>query len=383
MKYRRFGKLDWEVSALGFGIMRLPVIDGDKWNIDEPEAIRMIRYAIDHGVNYLDTAYLYHEGHSESLVGRALRDGYREKVKLVTKLPTWLVESAQDFDRYLSEQLERLQTGKIDFYLLHGLNGKRWPVVRDLGVLNWAEDKMAQGKFEHLGFSFHDDYEVFKEIVDAYDNWVLAQIQYNYMDVDFQAGRPGLEYAINRSLAIVVMEPLRGGRLSKEPPAPVIKIWDTAPHKRTPAEWGLLWVWNQPEVSVVLSGMSTMEQVKENIATADNSVPGKLTPEEQSLIRRVREAYSKLSPVPCTGCGYCMPCPNSVEIPQVLQMYNDAIMYDDLQGGQSRYNNPDILKEEQRAHQCIECDECMEACPQKISITEWLKKADELLKLKQ
>jgi len=383
VKYRRFGKLDWEVSVLGFGIMRLPVIDDNKGNIDEPEAIRMIRYAIDHGINYLDTAYPYHEGHSESLVGRALKDGHREKVKLATKLPTWLVESVQDFDRYLSEQLERLQIEKIDFYLLHSLNGKRWPVVRDLGVLNWAEDKMAQGKFEHLGFSFHDDYKVFKEIVDAYDNWVLAQIQYNYMDVDFQAGRKGLEYAISKSLVVVVMEPLRGGRLSKEPPTPVARVWDTAPQNRTPAEWGLLWVWNQPEVSVVLSGMSAMEQVKENIATADSSVSGKLAPEELSLIKRVREAYNKLNPVPCTGCGYCMPCPNGVEIPQVIQMYNEAIMYDDLQGGQSRYNNLNILKEEQRADQCIECSECMEACPQKIPITEWLKKAHELLKLKQ
>ena len=382
MKYRKFGKLDWEVSVLGFGIMRLPVIDGDKGNIDEPEAIRMVRYAIDHGVNYLDTAYPYHEGHSESFVGRALKDGYREKVKLATKLPTWLIESAQDFDRYLNEQLERLQTGKIDFYLLHGLDGKRWPVMRDLGVLNWAEDKMVQGKFEQLGFSFHDDYKVFKEIVDAYDNWALAQIQYNYMDVDFQAGHRGLEYAAGKGLAVVVMEPLRGGRLSKEPPAPVARVWDTAPHKRTPTERGLLWVWNQSEVSVALSGMSTMEQVKENIATADSSVPGKLTPEELSLIKRVRETYSKLSPIPCTGCGYCMPCPSSVEIPQVLQMYNEVIMYDDLQGGQSRYNNPDILKEEQRADQCIECGECMEACPQKISIMEWLKKVHALLKQK-
>lgn len=382
MKYRKFGKLDWEVSVLGFGIMRLPVIDDDRGNIDEPEAIRMVRYAIDHGVNYLDTAYPYHEGHSESFVGRVLKDGYREKVKLATKLPTWLVESAQDFDRYLSEQLERLQTEKIDFYLLHGLDGKRWPVMRDLGVLNWAEDKMVQGKFGHLGFSFHDDYKVFEEIVDAYDNWALAQIQYNYMDVDFQAGRRGLEYAAGKGLAVVVMEPLRGGRLSKEPPAPVARVWDTAPRKRTPAEWGLLWGWNQPEVSVALSGMSTMEQVKENIATAGSSVPGKLTLEELSLIKRVREAYTKLSPVPCTDCRYCMPCPSGVEIPQVLQMYNEVTMYDDLQGEQSRYNNPDILKEEQRADQCTECGECVEACPQKISIMEWLKKVHALLKQK-
>jgi predicted aldo/keto reductase-like oxidoreductase len=380
VKYRRFGKLDWEVSALGFGAMRLPVIDDNRANIDEPEAIRMIRYAIDHGVNYLDTAYGYHEGHSEILVGRALEDGYREKVKLATKLPTMLVTTAQDFDRYLNEQLERLQTLKIDFYLLHGLDGQRWSAMRDLGVLGWAEEKRAQGKFEHLGFSFHDDYKVFKRIVDSYDDWALAQIQYNYMDVDFQAGRRGLEYAAGKGLAVVVMEPLRGGRLCKEPPAPVARVWETAPQKRTPAEWGLLWVWNHPEVSVALSGMSTMEQVKENIATADSSAPNKLAPEGLSFIKRVGEAYQRLNPIPCTSCGYCLPCPNGVDIPKVLKMYNETIMYDDLQGGQSRYRNPDIIKEEQRADRCLECSTCLEACPQKIPITEWLKKAHALLK---
>ncbi len=383
MKYRKFGKLDWEVSVLGFGAMRLPVIDEDRANIDKPEAIRMIRYAIDHGVNYLDTAYPYHKGYSESLVGQALKDGYRERIKLATKLPTWLVETARDFDRYFNEQLERLQTEKIDFYLLHGLNSQRWPVVRDLGILSWAEDKMAQGKFEHLGFSFHDDYETFKEIVDAYDDWAFAQIQYNYMNVDFQAGRRGLEYAAGKGLAVVVMEPLLGGRLGKQPPAPVARIWETAPQKRTSAEWALLWVWNQPEVSVTLSGMSTIEQVKENIATANHSRANNLTNDELSLIERVREAYNELSPIPCTSCGYCMPCPNGVEIPRILQMYNEAIIYDDLQTAQFRYQHPVVLKEEQRADQCLECDECLETCPQEIPIPEWLKKAHELLKPKQ
>lgn len=362
--------------------MRLPVIDGNKGNIDEPEAIRMVRYAIDHGVNYLDTAYPYHEGHSEGFVSRVLKDGYREKVKVATKLPVWLVESVQDFDHYLNEQLERLQTRKIDFYLLHGLNAQRWSQLQALGVLRWAEDKIAKGKFEHLGFSFHDDYEVFKNIVDDYDNWTLAQIQYNYMNVDFQAGRRGLEYASGKGLAVVVMEPLLGGLLGKQPPAPVARVWEAAPQKRSPAEWGLLWLWNQPEISVVLSGMSTMEQVKENIATADISAPNKLKPDALSLIERVCEVYNKLMPISCTSCGYCMPCPNGVEIPKIFKVYDEAVMYDDLQGGQSRYNNPDILKEEQRADQCLECGECMEACPQKISITEWLKKAHALLKQK-
>jgi len=384
MQYRKFGKLEWEVSALGFGAMRLPVTDTDPANVNEPESIRMIRYAIDHGVNYLDTAYLYHSGQSERIVSRSLLDGYREKMKLATKLPARMVETAQDFDRFFNEQLERLQT-KIDFYLLHGLNSQSWPRVRDLGVLRWAEDKMSKGLFDYLGFSFHDNYEVFKEIVDAYDNWTLSQVQYNYVDVDNQAGRRGVEYAADKGLAVVVMEPIRGGRLSKEPPEQVAKVWRSAPQKRSQAEWALSWVWNQPEVSVALSGMSTMGQVVENVAIASHSRPGMLTVDELALIDRVREAYRGSSPIPCTACRYCMPCPNGVEIPRILEMYNDAVLYGDLRMGRSRYQGqvPGGLTEEQRANQCIECEKCMEACPQKIPITDWLKKAHALLGLMQ
>ena len=379
MQYRKFGKLDWEGSALGFGAMRLPLIGSSPADINEPEAIRMLRYAIDHGVNYIDTAYPYHDGQSEVVVGRVLQDGYREKVRLATKLPSWLIESPQDYDRYLNEQLERLQTNKIDFYLLHGLDGKRWPKLQDLGVLRWAEGAMADGRIGYLGFSFHDDFEVFQEIVDAYDNWTFCQIQYNYVDVDYQAGTRGLRYAADKGLAVIVMEPLRGGRLSKEPPEQVARLWAGAPRQRTPAEWGLLWVWNHPEVSVALSGMSAMEQVMENVATADRSAPGTLTAGELALIDRVREAYRTLSPVPCTSCGYCMPCPNGVEIPLIFELYNDAITYDDARTARFRYRGPTGLKEEQRADQCLDCGECLEACPQQIPIPEWLQKAHELL----
>jgi len=379
MKYRKFGKLDWEVSALGFGAMRLPLTDRNQANIDEPESIRMIRYAIDHGVNYVDTAYPYHMGRGEPTVGRALQDGYREKVKLATKLFAPLIDSTQACDRYLNEQLERLQTDKIDFYLLHGMNGHYWPKLRDLEVLRWAEGAMADGRIGHLGFSFHDDFEVFREIVDAYDNWTLCQIQYNYMDIEYQAGTRGLRYAADKGLAVVIMEPLRGGRLSKEPPEQVAKLWASAPKKRSPAEWALQWVWNQPEVSVVLSGMSAMEHVVENVAAADRSGPGSITADELALIDRVREAYRELSPVPCTGCGYCMPCSSGVEIPRIFELYNDAIMYDDPVTSRFFYRGPIGLKEEQRADQCTECGECVEACPQQIPIPEWLEKAHTLL----
>ncbi len=379
MQYRRFGKLDWEVSALGFGAMRLPLTDRDPASVDESEAVRMIRYAIDHGVNYVDTAYPYHAGRSEPVVGLALKDGYRERMKLATKLPARLVTSASDFDRFLNEQRERLQTN-INFYLLHGLNRDSWARVRDLGVLRWAEGAMADGRFDHLGFSFHDDFDVFKEIVDAYDNWTLCQIQYNYMDVDYQAGRRGLEYAAAKGLAVVVMEPLRGGALAKEPPKPVARVWASAARKRTPAEWGLMWVWNQPEVAVTLSGMSTMEQVVENVAVAGRSGPGTLAEDEMVLFDRVREAYSGLSPIPCTGCEYCMPCPSGVDIPRIFQLYNQAIMYDDLRAGRIRYQGPVMgPRDGGYADLCTECGDCMEACPQEIPIPEWLKKVHELL----
>jgi predicted aldo/keto reductase-like oxidoreductase len=204
MQYHRFGKLDFQGSALGFGAMRLPTVDG---KIDEAEASKMIRYAIDHGVNYVDTAYPYHEGTGEAFVGRALKGSYREKVKLATKLPSWEVQTADDFDKYLNIQLERLQLDYVDFYLLHSLNKDHWPKLRDLGVLEWAEKAIASGRFRYLGFSFHDDYDTFKQIVDAYD-WPMCQIQYNYMDVENQAGTKGLQYAASKGIAVVIMEPL-------------------------------------------------------------------------------------------------------------------------------------------------------------------------------
>ncbi|UCB44063.1 MAG: aldo/keto reductase [Dehalococcoidales bacterium] len=375
MQYRKFGKLDWEVSVLGFGAMRLPLADTETGKVDEPESIRMLRYAVDHGVNYIDTAYGYHAGQSEVIVGNALKDGYREKVKLATKLPVWLIENEESFDRFLNEQLERLQIEKLDFYLLHGLNSGSWPKVRDLGVIRWAEGAMTDGRFDYLAFSFHDNFETFKQIVDDYDNWTLAQVQYNYMDVDYQAGHRGVEYAANKGLAVVVMEPVRGGRLAKAP-GPVAEVWENATQKRSPAEWALLWVWNQPEVSIALSGMSTMEQVVENVATADRARPGILTTEELALVDRAREVYKGLAPIPCTNCRYCMPCSSGVEISRIFQMYNEAIMYDYRRAPRWAYSE---LKEEQRGDQCTKCGECMDVCPQEIDIPEWLQKAHMLL----
>ena len=378
MKYRRFGRLDWKGSALGFGAMRLPLAGKDPTDVDEAESIRMIRYAIDHGVNYVDSAYGYHGGRSEVVVGRALQDGYRERVRLATKLPAPIIESSKDFDRILNEQLGRLQTNKINNYLLHGMNRHYWPKLRDMDVVRWAEGAMSDGRIECLGFSFHDDFDVFKEIIDAYDNWTFCQIQYNYMDVDYQAGTKGLKYAADKGLGVVVMEPVRGGRLAR-PPEAVARVWASARTQRSPAEWALQWVWNQPEVSVVLSGMSAMQQVVENVASAERSGPGTLAADELAVIDRAREAYLSLSPVPCTGCEYCMPCPNGVAIPRIFELYNEATIYDDARTARFYYRGGGGLKEDQRADQCIECGECMELCPQAIAIPDWLKKVHEML----
>ncbi len=369
MKYRKFGKLDWQVSVLGFGCMRLPTTSESPADIDEPEATRMVRYAIDRGVNYIDTADPYHDCNSEFFVGRVLQDGYREKVRLATKLPCWKVESPPDFDKYLNEQLAKLQTDHVDFYLLHALNGETWPKMRDLGVLEWAEGAIADGRIVHLGFSFHDEYAVFQEIVDSYDDWTFCQIQYNYMDIENQAGTRGLRYAASKGLAVVIMEPLLGGKLVA-PPDSIRALWDGAPHKRTPPDWALQWLWNQPEVSVVLSGMSAMEQVEQNVASADSAAIDSLTADELALIGQVRASYKTLSPIPCTKCGYCMPCPNGVDIPRNFEVYNEGVMYESPD--QSRKTYRLWIAEEKRASACIQCRECEPKCPQSIPISEWM-----------
>lgn len=368
MQYRQFGKLNIAVSALGFGLMRLPVIDNDNSKIDEAEAIKMIRYAIDNGVNYIDTAWPYHGGNSEIVAGKALKDGYRQKTFLATKLPTWLINEKEDMDKYLNEQIKKLQTDHIDFYLLHALDKNKWENMKKVDALSWAEKKKQEGKIRYIGFSFHDEYPVFQEIVDYYDKWDFCQIQYNYMDIDVQAGDKGLKYAASKGLGVVIMEPIRGGRLAN-PPKAVQDIWDTAKVKRTPAEWALQWLWNQPEVSVVLSGMSTFEQLKENIESAKRSGINTLTKEELEIVSKVRNKYKELSPIACTGCNYCMPCPNGVNIPRNFELYNEAHMYNTYEANRRDYENLGDAK----ASSCIECGTCESVCPQHLTIIDYLK----------
>jgi uncharacterized protein len=376
MLYREFGKTGVKVSSLGFGAMRLPTTDPkDRTQIDEPLATRMVRYAIDHGVNYIDTAYPYHSGESERFVGRVLQDGYREKVNLATKLPMWAIEEEGDAERILNEQLEKLQTDHIDFYLFHGLAEPRWETVKKFDLLTWAQGAVADGRVRHLGFSFHDNVDVFKEIVDAFEGWEFCQIQYNYMDIHNQAGTEGLKYAADKGLGIVIMEPLLGGRLV-EPPQPVQDIWDSAPEVQTPVERALRWLWDQPEVSVVLSGMSTMDHVVENVALAGRYGVGNMTETDHDLIKRVRAKYEELCPIPCTKCEYCLPCAVELNIPQLFDILNRGVMYNKLEEVRERYQRMD---EEKRAAACIACHQCEEQCPQSIPISDWMVHLDEIL----
>jgi len=373
MKYRAFGNTGFQVSALGFGCMRLPVADNKK--IDEKEATRMLHYAIDQGVNYVDTAYPYHKGESELLVGRALQNGYRERVKLATKMPTWMVEEASHFDKFLNEQLEKLRVDHIDFYLLHTLDHAKWVKVRDLGVLDWGQRAVKDGRIGALAFSFHDKFDTFEEILSDWDGWAFAQIQYNFMDIEHQAGTQGLKLAASKGIPVVVMEPLLGGKLVSAPPK-VQEVWDAAPVQRPPVEWALQWLWNQPEVTTVLSGMSAMQHVKDNLEYADRSGVGVLSQKEMETVERAREAYRSLHQVPCTQCGYCQPCPQGVKIPQLFQMYNTGNMYNMMDRQRRRYQR---MESGTRAEDCVQCKECEPKCPQKIEISQWMPTLHEVL----
>lgn len=373
MNYRNFGKFNFKPSALGFGTMRFPSDPEDNYdNPIESEAIELVRYAIDQGVNYVDTAYPYHAEKSETIVGKALQGGYRDKVKLTTKMPCWLIETPEDFDKYLNIQLERLQTEHIDFYLLHALWKDRWEKMKKMNVFEWAEKAKADGKIGQLGFSFHDDYELFKEVVDGYDNWGLCQIQYNFLNENVQAGTKGLKYAAEKGLPVVIMEPLLGGSIVN-PPAEVQKLWDEA--GKNPADVALRWLWDKPEVSLVLSGMRSMEDIKKNLVSSDKSGVGTLTEDEHELISRVCEEYRKLSVVPCTKCRYCMPCPQGVDIPRNFELYNEANVTESL--SKALYN--DHMKESEKARSCIGCKVCEEKCPQSIQISELMPVIDKAL----
>lgn len=372
MNYRKFGNTGVEISALGFGTMRLPTTDGVPLsaNIDEQEAIRMIRHAIDSGVNYVDTAYPYHGKTSENLVGKALADGYREKVYLATKSPVVLIEAEEDFDRILDEQLGKLCTDHIDFYLLHALDKKKWEIVKKFNLLDKMKKARDAGKIRFMGFSFHDDLELFKTIVDSFDEWDFCQIQFNYINTDYQAGLEGLHYAAGKGLGVVIMEPLLGGALA----APSDKLKEALSPEKTPVEWALDYLWNQPEVSLLLSGMGEMQQVEDNLTYASRSSVGMLSEQESAMLAHAKEVYDSSILVPCTRCSYCMPCPFGLNIPAIYQAYN-ATSQSTMERAKALYATatPDVS-----AIDCRKCKHCENVCPQHIPSSELMPKIAEV-----
>ncbi len=373
MLYRTVPKTGDQLSILGFGYMRLPSKTGGT-GIDEARAIRQLRYAIDHGVNYVDTAPAYHFGRSEQVLGRALENGYRARVRLATKLPPWSVRSREDMDQILDGQLAALKTDHIDYYLLHSLTRESFDRLKKLGVLEFLDAAQKDGRIRNTGFSTHADLPAFREFVDAYD-WTFCQIQYNYLDEKNQAGTEGLEYAHAKGLAVMVMEPLRGGNLGGRVPDEVKRIWDGSPVKRTPAGWALRWVWNHPEVTVVLSGMNDETHIDENLRTAEDAYPGSLTPEELSRIAMARDAYGRLMKVGCTGCRYCMPCPAGVDIPGCFSLYNDHHLFSENRMAKFQYfgRHGGLIGGVSYAGLCRSCGKCEKACPQHIPIRDRLK----------
>jgi uncharacterized protein len=367
MLYRTVPKTGDKLSILGFGCMRFP--STRTGGVDEERAIRQIRHAIDAGVNYFDTAPLYHLGKSEQVLGKALADGYREKVRIATKLLHLSVFEREDMDRILDGQLKTLRTDYIDYYLLHSLAGASFSRMRELGALEFLDTAKKDGRIINAGFSFHGNLEAFKEIVDAYD-WQFCQIQYNYLDEQNQAGTEGLRYAASKGLAVIVMEPLRGGNLAGNVPASIQKIWDEAPVKRSPAEWGLRWVWDHPGVTVVLSGMNDEAHIDENLRVAGEALPGALTTDERALIGRVRDEYRRLMKVGCTGCGYCMPCPSGVDIPGCFADYNAHALFPRDRAAKFQYlgHHGGLMGGKSYAGLCRQCGKCATICPQHLPI---------------
>jgi predicted aldo/keto reductase-like oxidoreductase len=377
MLYRKVKKTGDELSILGFGCMRLPQKKGTPGDgkIDEDRARKQIHLAIEKGINYFDTAATYHMGGSEVFLGKVFKDGLREKIKLATKLPHWSVNVPEDMELLFKAQSRKLQTEYIDYYLIHSLNGESWEKLKSLGVLEFLEAEKRNGRILHTGFSFHGDPDSFKEIIDAYD-WDVCQIQYNYLDEKNQAGKKGLKYAASKDIGVIIMEPLRGGNIAGRVPPDVLKIWDEAETKRTPAEWGLRWIWNHPEVTMILSGMNEEAHIEENIKTASEAFPNSLTTDELALVKRVKKRYRELMKVACTGCNYCMPCPSGVNIPSCFEFYNSAHMFKDVRGAKMMYLIflGGAVAEPAGASLCEKCGECIEKCPQDLPIPEELEK---------
>ncbi|MDD6647528.1 MAG: aldo/keto reductase [Firmicutes bacterium] len=371
MQYRTFKKINEKTSLLGMGTMRLPLHEDG--TIDEDQAVGMIRKAIDSGVNYIDTAYMYHDGKSELVTAKALKDGYREKVLLADKMPIWLARDEESMKKIFYKQLEKLDTDCIDMYLVHNVNKGGWRRCKKLNLMPFLDEMKAQGKIKHIGFSFHDTLDFFKEVIDEYP-WEFCQIQLNYMDKKHQAGVEGLKYAASKGLGVIIMEPLKGGRLTDRIPPSISKHLDDFDVKRTPAEWAFKWLAAMPEVTTMLSGMSTMEQLDANLEIFSDENISILTDSERALIDKVSDEYNRLIPYSCTGCQYCMPCPQKLEIQKVIGYYNDWNVYEHNPSTKMEYMN----WLDKHASDCVGCGTCEEKCPQSLPVIEAMKAAAEV-----
>ena len=374
MQYRK-DKYGNDISVLGYGCMRFTK-DGGKINLDKAEKELMAAYHA--GVNYYDTAYIYLG--NEVAVGEIMkRNGIREKVNIATKLPHYLAKSIDVAEKMFQEELRRLQTDYIDFYLLHMLNDvKSWERLKEIGMLDWIREKKASGAIRQIGFSYHGNSDMFCKVVAAYD-WDFCQIQYNYLDEHSQAGRKGLEFAASKGIPVIIMEPLRGGKLVNQLPEKAKRLFAEYEVKRTPAEWGLRWLWNQPEVTCVLSGMNSIEMVEENLRIADSVRVGELTQKDDALYAEVVKLIRETTKVGCTGCGYCMPCPQKVDIPGTFAAYN-ARYTEGKSSALWEYMKCTVLrKDATSASNCIGCGKCEKHCPQHIEIRKELKNASKEL----
>lgn len=379
MLYNKLGKTNLEVSRLGFGTMRLPTTASND-EIIESEASEMLTYGIENGINIIDTAYPYHSktlegsGKSETFVGKFLKENnYREDILLSTKSPSWAIEKKEDFDFYLDEQLKKLQTDYIDIYLLHSLTVPDWEKVKGLDVLDFLDDCLATGKVKHVGFSSHIEVDYLIEIIDEYPKWEVVMTQMNYLDEYYQSGVMGLDYLKDANIGSMIMEPLRGGRLVQNIPSEVQKLWDSADVKRTPVEWALQYLWNRDDVDCVLSGMTSLSQVKENIEIANKI--DEISENDQELIREVARTYRTFLGNNCTRCGYCMPCPHGVDIINCLTEYNIAHMLNDPKASAMQYFS--LIDDDSRADSCVQCMECIPFCTQMLDIPEELVKVHE------
>ena len=374
MRYRK-DKYGNEISALGFGCMRFQRSGGA---IDMKEAEQELMAAIDAGVNYFDTAYIYPG--SEAAIGEIFaKNNVREKIYIATKLPHYLIKSREGMERLFKEHLKRLKTDYIDYYLMHMLTDvQTWEKLKKLGILEFLEEKKRSGAIRQIGFSYHGNSDMFCKLVDAYD-WDFCQIQYNYMDEHSQAGRRGLQYAHEKGMPVIIMEPLRGGKLVNRLPQKALDIVENYPVKRTPAQWAFRWLWDQKEVTCVLSGMNSMEMLQDNVKTASETEIGELTRADQDMLKQVVSAINAGMKVGCTGCGYCMPCPKGVDIPGAFAAYNRLASEGKFAGLKEHFMCSAARQDSTAAYNCIGCGKCEKHCPQGIQIRQELKNVQKSL----